>query len=238
MSRDEQLHVACVLDSLRTVGPGKRIGLWVEGCGLRCPGCMSLALKERREESSRTVEDVIDMLVRLAPGHDGVTFSGGEPFEQAEALCLVAQELKARTGLDLMVYTGRNVSELAGGTNAQRYLLRLSDIIVDGPYVREKPSRLRWRGSANQSVYLADAGRKYRQVMADERGDEDEVSVHMLADGSMLVSGIPGPGFLEDLTGRLAGRGIALDVPPARTRGASALSGGVRAGAGGGKDAP
>jgi anaerobic ribonucleoside-triphosphate reductase activating protein len=79
----------------------------------------------------------------------GVTFSGGEPMAQAEALLPVAKALKER-GYNLWIYTGYLWEELDG---ARLDLAALADVVVDGPYDAARRSlSLLWRGSENQRL--------------------------------------------------------------------------------------
>jgi anaerobic ribonucleoside-triphosphate reductase activating protein len=90
----------------------------------------------------------------------GVTFSGGEPFCQPEALLPLAREIKAR-GLHLLIFSGYTYEQLqaiSASSEATAQLLRLCDTLIDGPYIEEQRDlTLQFRGSANQRVLqLAD----------------------------------------------------------------------------------
>jgi anaerobic ribonucleoside-triphosphate reductase activating protein len=83
----------------------------------------------------------------------GVTFSGGEPFCQAEALVPLAKTLKSRN-LHLMIYTGYLYEQLQQKEDpAVQKLLELADVLVDGPFILEQRNlTLQYRGSENQRV--------------------------------------------------------------------------------------
>jgi uridine kinase len=77
----------------------------------------------------------------------GLTLTGGEPFEQGEALAPLAQAARRR-GLTVWAYSGYLFEELLGNP-----LLRHCDVLVDGPFERDKRDPdLPWRGSANQRL--------------------------------------------------------------------------------------
>lgn len=85
---------------------------------------------------------------------DGVTFSGGEPFLQAGVFAEFATECRRR-GLSVMTYTGYHYEELVAQTDRpdRQELLRQTDILVDGPFLREQATPdLPFRGSANQRL--------------------------------------------------------------------------------------
>ena len=59
-------------------------------------------------------------------------------------------------GLSVMVFTGYVLEEARRAPDAAvAELLNATDILVDGPYIREEPeTRRRWIGSANQRVHF------------------------------------------------------------------------------------
>ena len=90
--------------------------------------------------------------IKASPLVRGVTFSGGEPFSQAEAFGELARMLKA-AGYEVASYTGYTFEQLMEGTQAQKDLLAQLDILVDGEFVLAKRNLdLRFRGSENQRI--------------------------------------------------------------------------------------
>lgn len=82
----------------------------------------------------------------------GVTFSGGEPFAQAEGFACLAKLLKER-GYEVASYTGYTFEQLLNGTAAQKDLLQSIDVLIDGPFVQaEKSLEISFRGSKNQRI--------------------------------------------------------------------------------------
>ena len=84
-----------------------------------------------------------------------MTFSGGEPFLQAEALAVLAEKLKAQK-LHLVVYSGYTFEELKAKAKtdaATAALLAACDLLIDGPFKKEeKDLGLLYRGSGNQRI--------------------------------------------------------------------------------------
>ena len=97
----------------------------------------------------------------------GITFSGGEPFLQPEALADLAEAVHAR-GKDVMVYSGFTFEQLLeqeGQDPAVRRLLEQADILVDGPYVESRRNlELEFRGSDNQRLLNREAMRRLREA--------------------------------------------------------------------------
>ena len=76
------------------LGPGRRIGLWLQGCALACPGCVSRDTWAFAEDQSLPLSVLLLWCQQVAPtGLDGITISGGEPFAQPEALLALLEAL-------------------------------------------------------------------------------------------------------------------------------------------------
>ena len=91
-------------------GPGFRYVIFVQGCPHHCPGCHNPESWTFDAGEDMTVHEILDE-IRSNPNLDGVTFSGGEPFEQVPALLELAKMVKAE-GLSLMSYSGYTLEEL------------------------------------------------------------------------------------------------------------------------------
>ena len=91
-------------------------------------------------------------IVKSNPLCRGVTFSGGEPFAQAEGYLELAKALKAE-GYEVASYSGYTFEQLLKGTPAQQELLEAIDVLIDGPYIQaERSLELVFRGSRNQRI--------------------------------------------------------------------------------------
>lgn len=88
-----------------TLGPGRRIGIWFQGCSIRCPGCISMDTWTHGRGTT-TIAEVVDAISPWLSTADGITVSGGEPFDQREALFELLARLRALTAADILVFTG------------------------------------------------------------------------------------------------------------------------------------
>lgn len=183
MSPEPRLNVARWIDRSAVNGPGERFVLWLQGCSLRCAGCWN---PDTWSHAPRRLVAVSEVLARLGDGLDGVTLTGGEPFEQADALLPLLDAVRAR-GLSVMVFTGHELSELTAAS--QRQMLDRCDVVVTGRYVAaQRVADLGWRGSANQRVHF----------LSDRYGAEDvpaghETEIILGPDGSIAITGFPSP---------------------------------------------
>ena len=205
------LYVDQISPSVTTLGPGKRIVLWVQGCSLRCFGCMSAELFERQVNSRVKVSDITKKIISYAPGHAGVTISGGEPFEQAEALTELLLHLRDNTSLDIMIYSGYRREEILKNSAAMLKLLSLTDILVDGRYRSDLPTDKPWCGSDNQFIYLlSNRAQAYSRLIKGEFKIAPRIQVEITAEKEVRVIGIPRRGELDRLKIELMKKGIVL----------------------------
>ena len=132
-------------------GPGIRTTYFCQGCPHHCEGCHN---PETWPFAGGTPMETEQMAAYADanPLCKGVTFSGGEPFAQAEGFAELAKLLKAR-GYEVASYSGYTFEQLLNGTPAQRELLKHIDVLIDGPFLQQQKSlELSCRGSQNQRI--------------------------------------------------------------------------------------
>lgn len=149
------------------LGPGKRLALWTTGCGKRCPGCISPEMQDKNSGKILPLDMLIRHILRIPEPLDGITVSGGEPFDQAESLSLFLSRLRQfKPHWNVLLYTGYTLEDLQSGTTGQGELLKWIDVLIDGEYQREMPSRHPLAGSGNQRVLcLTPRGRALQAQM-------------------------------------------------------------------------
>lgn len=157
MSADVFLSIAQIVPATEAEGPGRRFALWFQGCPLRCPGCCNPEMLPFEGGTRMALADVLAQIEDAVATHgvEGITLLGGEPLAHAASARALAQAVHDR-GLTVMVFSGYALEEarqLADPAVAD--LLALTDILVDGPYLRELPeARRRWIGSSNQQAHF------------------------------------------------------------------------------------
>jgi anaerobic ribonucleoside-triphosphate reductase activating protein len=169
-----------------TLGPGRRIGIWMQGCSIRCPGCIS-ADTWSFGKGVVTIEDVCRRIVGWLPQAEGVTISGGEPFDQPAALRELLSRLRATTSTDILVYTGYTLEQLP-----PEPLDGLLDALITGPFIDAATQTLPLRGSDNQELHLLTPLGEAR--FAGYRRAVDEApafDVMFDDDGTVWLAGIP-----------------------------------------------
>ncbi len=200
-----------LMPGVYTLGPGRRIALWVKGCSLGCEGCMSPELLERTSDSRMEVASVFQRIQSLAPSHTGVTITGGEPLEQPDALRALLVLVRRYTTLDVMLYSGYTLAEVLKGQPASVAALDLVDVLIDGRYRQHLPTARLWRGSANQGMHLlSERAHRYRGYVEADHGDAPALQVEMTRGRGLHIIGIPREGDLSQLRDTLHLRGIGF----------------------------
>lgn len=131
-------------------GAGIRLVTFLQGCPRHCPGCHNPDLIPNNRGCEMEEKDFVRLLLKkITPQHAGITFSGGDPLMQADALYNVLSLLrKKRPELNVWVYTGYNFEEVR-----ELPVMNLIDVLVDGPFLEQKKDLgLAFRGSSNQRI--------------------------------------------------------------------------------------
>lgn len=183
------VNIMGYVDESEVNGPGCRAVIWVQGCLRHCNGCFNPSSWSFELNQLVSVDQLVARILDN-PRNEGVTFSGGEPFWQAPTLAEIARRVKA-VGLSVMSFTGFTIEQLQsdyGPAGAQDLLDQL-DILVDGPFVQElainDPTSL--VSSKNQRVHVLNPAFRDRLNWAS-----DQMEIHVLKDGSRIVTGYRG----------------------------------------------
>ncbi len=205
---DTELRIARFHFPVTALGPGRRFGVWVQGCGLACPGCMSRDTWDRLGGRAVRVARLAALWRRaVAEGADGLTISGGEPLDQADAVTALLRRVRTDSTRDVLVYTGYDMSQARTRGDG---VLALADAVITGRYEITQPTRLIWRGSANQRLTpLTELGRKRYGPYAGHEPGEPPLQIGFDSAGLWLI-GVPRTGDLRRVEHRLRDRGIEL----------------------------
>src|SRR5437868_12015302 len=157
MSINLLISVAQIVPFTEAEGPGRRFALWFQGCPLRCPGCCNPEMLPFTGGQARPLAELLADLRAARDEHavEGITLLGGEPLAHAAGAAAFARGARG-LGLSVMVFSGYTLAEARALPDpAVAELLTLTDILVDGPYLRDQPdTQRRWIGSTNQRIHF------------------------------------------------------------------------------------
>ncbi len=149
MENTDGIYINLLHFPVRTFGIGTRVGLWFQGCSSRCEGCMSKHTWIQEESYKINLNSLVEKIKRYPT--KAITISGGEPFEQYEALLFLVKELKAFCFDDILVYTGYSYDKI----NQEFYeIFDYISALVDGKFISGASTDLVWKGSSNQNLYV------------------------------------------------------------------------------------
>lgn len=185
-----KVRVHKILKKTKVEGPGVRYCIWFQGCSRHCKGCWAKATWAPDGGKELDAEDVLKDIL-ATKGIEGVTFLGGEPFEQPQALEYLAREVK-KAGLSVVCFTGGKLEDIKN-----REILNYIDLLIDGEYKEEEQDFSRpWVGSKNQRYhFLTD---RYNEKILTEYKNKIEINIQK--NGLIFINGM---GDFDKLTGRL-----------------------------------
>lgn len=171
---------------VHSLGYGERIGLWVQGCRRRCPGCESPEMRSPDGGIIREPEKLFDEIPDNFPV-DGLTISGGEPFDQKEDLLSVLKVFKEKYTNDILIFTGYTREELLEmKDDTIRKILTETAVLVDGRYIEELNDGKGLRGSSNQHIYI----NRYQERYQDAENRKRTLQAARIQD-QVVIIGIP-----------------------------------------------
>lgn len=151
---DKNIRLAGITYESLVNGPGMRRVYFTQGCRHKCPGCQNPITHCMNGGEDRNMDELIDDL-KDNPMLRGVTFSGGDPFEQADKCAYMAKRIK-ELNLNIWCYTGytfEQILENRDNREGWREFLDNIDVLVDGLFIIDKmDENLKFRGSSNQRI--------------------------------------------------------------------------------------
>jgi len=152
-SKKSEINIAAEIQESVVNGPGKRYVIWVQGCPFECPGCFNPDFQPFIPNKLVNITTLSRKILSVET-IEGVTYTGGEPFTQCEAL-IILNKILIKKGLSIISYSGYTLDELHQLKNpfVMEFLSQL-DILIDGRFLQKYKANLLWRGSNNQNVHF------------------------------------------------------------------------------------
>ena len=208
-----QLHQ--IAYPVTALGPGRRLGIWVQGCNLACVGCASVNTWDASGGYQADTAVLAPQLAGLISRENltGITLSGGEPTLQAAALADLLTRiigLLPDAELDVLLFTGLNQGVAQRRTPQ---LWELVDAAVCGPYLPEQPGTGPLRATANQTLVLRTPLGISRLAEFEQAttGAQVKPTIQVqVNNGVANFIGLLGPGDLPRLEAALRARGIEI----------------------------
>lgn len=177
-----KFRVNKILKNTSVEGPGKRYCIWFQGCSKRCRGCFNRTALDFdggiEEDTDKIIKDIFN-----TRNIEGVTFLGGEPFEQFEPMYKIAYAVHKK-GLSVLCFTGMNFEFIK-----EKYskILPCIDILIDGEFDENKLDYSRpWVGSSNQNYYFL--SKRYDESILKQYKNKAEININKK--GEIFINGM------------------------------------------------
>lgn len=167
----------------RVNGPGKRFTLWTQGCSKGCVDCFNPETWNNKNNIILSSNEIFELIKEEEI--DGVTITGGDPFEQEEELLdllILISNLSLSKGV--IVFTGFTYDEIRENKIREKCCDYI-DVLIDGRYEKENRVSDCFKGSSNQNIIYFSSKVKEEELIMDQ---EVEVSI---MDDIISVTGFP-----------------------------------------------
>lgn len=179
-----KLRVFNILKHTKTEGPEIRYCIWVQGCSIHCKGCQAVHTWSHKGGKIYDTKEIIED-IKQQKDIEGITFLGGEPFEQSEALGEIAQECK-KLNLGVLCFSGNYIENLRKDAK-NHLLLENIDLLIDGPFETDKTDYSRpWCGSSNQRYHFLT--KRYNENIFKKY--KNKIEINILENGIVFMNGM------------------------------------------------
>lgn len=184
------MQIARILSPVHSLGPGERVCIWTQGCNKRCKGCISPELQpfSGNEVDEESLANIIIQIARKG-NCNGITISGGDPFEQPHSLLKLLRLLRNEFN-DILVYTGFELTDILNGLagDEAKSCIEYLDVLIDGKYIDELNFRdCVLRGSSNQKIHFIN---KELAIVYDEYMKQGRILENFVHNQDTIVTGI------------------------------------------------
>lgn len=188
------MNIYKIIKNTSVEGPGKRFCIWVQGCSKHCKGCFAKETWDFNTGIKYSVEDLFAM-IKSENNIEGVTFLGGEPFEQVRELSALSKLIK-QENLSIVCFTGLLYEELKNKND--KYInafLDNIDLLIDGGFEQENFDLSRpWVGSSNQRYIFLTKRYNEQEIMRYK----NKVEMRIDSEGRLVINGMGDFNRLKD----------------------------------------
>ena len=178
------MNIHSIIPSSAVNGPGNRFVIWTQGCSLDCHSCWNPETHSFKKGKKFTLPILLE-LISGEKNIEGITISGGEPFDQAKELYNLTKKITENTNLTQIIYSGYTIKEIRIDKKKLPVLSNI-DVLIDGRFNSEKLSKNDLIGSINQKHhFLTD-----RYILSDFQ-KRNRIEYHFDINGRTTLTGFP-----------------------------------------------
>lgn len=194
----EKVCINLIHYPVHSLGIGKRVGVWLQGCNLKCKGCLATHTWEVSGKYERSVASAVEEILTYKDrGPEGITISGGEPFNQPDSLNKLLLLLRTAGFRDIMVYSGYSYPYL---NKKWPGIIRLIDVLIEGRFKQGLETEFHWKGSENQNMIIITKDRDLREKYLIYKKKNGKRELQLITKGEGIhVIGIPAQKDVEEI---------------------------------------
>ncbi len=148
-----KLNIHSSIPKSKANGPGIRTVVWFQGCSLKCPGCFNPDTHAFLPNKLIEVEELAKNIFAQGSEIEGVTISGGEPFDQVEGLAQLTKTIKANADLSVVLFSGYTFEQITNIAGHSEVLASI-DVLIAGPFDKSKLQQKSLAGSSNKTYHF------------------------------------------------------------------------------------
>jgi anaerobic ribonucleoside-triphosphate reductase activating protein len=179
-----KLNVHAILRESKANGPGVRTVIWFQGCSIRCEGCFNPQTHSSGHNLLYDPEILAKEISKHQKGIEGITISGGEPFDQPESLAILLKTIRASSKLSAILYSGYTFEQISGLPESN-IILDNTDVLISGPFIKELSHTKNIAGSSNKVFHFLTSRYKHSDFM-----NVPKMEVIINSTGNIVISGI------------------------------------------------
>ncbi len=190
-----EIRINSYIPMTNVEGPNTRFCIWVQGCSIHCKDCANFHMWNKNSGTIYQVSEIIKLIKSYKTKIEGITFLGGEPLDQIEAVTEISKAAQ-EIGLTVVIFTGYEYKGISDNKNFKK-LSKYIDILIDGKYESNKQDFSRpWVGSSNQKYYFfskkydKNVIKKYKNKFEIHINKKNNVSFNGMGDFKKLVKTI------------------------------------------------
>lgn len=169
-----KIRINSYITKTNVEGPETRFCIWVQGCSIHCKGCANKHMWDKNGGTLYDIDVIKNLIYANKDDIEGITFLGGEPLEQIEAVTYLSEKVQ-EMGLTVVIFTGYDYSKISQKDDIKE-LVKHVDILIDGKFEEDKQDFSRpWVGSSNQKYYFFTD--KYDESIIDKYKNKFEVRI-------------------------------------------------------------
>jgi len=189
------------------LGPSKRIAIWTQGCSIKCKSCLSPDLWCFNKGKAVNILHLCSQILKMKNQYNGITITGGEPFDQYSSLLLFCSYIKKKSDLNIYVFSGYKLQNLLKKYK-NKLFLKYIDFLLDGEYIKEKHEDKNLRGSTNQNLF------EFKNSKVNKLNKffyNTTWSLSLSKDNKIHLSGIPKKDDLKTIKKTFLEKGIKVE---------------------------